>query len=49
MGWRVAHHYDEDARDRRRALPLRERYAWRRIGTLALVAIAVFALWLAAR
>lgn len=45
MGWRVAQAYDDDRKAALRALPIRKRYAWRRIGLLAAVAaVLAFAL-----
>lgn len=44
MGWRVAQAYEDDRRAALRALPLRRRYAWRRIGLLVAAAlVAAFA------
>jgi hypothetical protein len=46
MGWRAWDAYDQDAKDRWRALPWRERYNWRHIVAFALiVAFAAIVLW----
>lgn len=41
MGWRAWDAYEQDAEDRWRALPWRERYSWRGIAALALIAVLV--------
>jgi hypothetical protein len=43
MGWRAWDAYERDAQERWRALPWRERYSWRRIAILALIALMI--LW----
>ena len=37
MGWQAWDAYDQDAKDRWRALPWRERYNWRGIVAFALI------------
>ena len=49
MGWRVSDHYDREARERLRALPWRERYAWRRIAMVVAAIAAVVTVWVMAR
>lgn len=41
MGWRAWDAYECDAQARRRTLPWRERYNWRGIAALALIAVLV--------
>jgi len=49
MGWRTWNSYEEEAERQLRELPWRERYRWRSILALALVAItAAIAVWLQA-
>jgi hypothetical protein len=48
MGWRAWDAYEQDAEDRRRALPWRERYNWRGIIAIAIVvAFTVAIVWAA--
>jgi hypothetical protein len=43
MGWQAWDHYEQDANERWRALPWRERYSWRVLLRLAFVTVvAVF-------
>jgi hypothetical protein len=44
MGWRAWDAYDQEANERWRALPWRERYSWRPIAIFALAAALVAAL-----
>jgi hypothetical protein len=43
MGWRGQNAYDMEEAKRLRSLPWRERYNWRNIGLVALVAAALLA------
>jgi len=49
MGWRTWDAYDQDAKERWRALPWRERYNWRAIAVVALLAAIVLAVLFATR
>lgn len=43
MGWRAQDAYDREERERVRALPLRERYAWGRLALIGAGAVIVAA------
>lgn len=49
MGWKAWDVYDREAQKRWRALPWNERYSWRTIGGIVLLAIIAAAVWYAVR